>query len=421
MNTRPLKVLISGSGIAGSVFSHWLLRAHPTASITIVERAPSLRLSGAAVDIRSSAVEIIKKMNAEQEIRRCGTKEEGMALLNSNGDHVVTMSATGDTDTQSITSEYEIMRGTLNKIFIAPVQDRVSFLFNESVDRFEQHDDGVTVTLLNSKRVEKYDLLVAADGLGSKIRGTLLEKPSRDQIHDEGVHVAYFTIKEDLLKGSKIAQGFSTTNGRVLYLRPDPAGRTSCLMMNVTWSNNVEMKKRLNDAIKEGNDAYKRLLHAEFSDAGWVTPKVLQAMDESDDFYCSIFGQVRSPTLQRGRVVLLGDAGYATPGFGTSLAIIGSYVLAGELAAQGSDPTQMNLAAALERYEAYMLPLVKKSQDNFPFMQMLHPQTTWGISVRNVILRLVMGLRLDKLMFYLAPKLGFTDKGEPMPEYPWKA
>lgn len=71
------KVLISGSGIAGGVFAHWLLRAYPKAQITIVERDATMRLTGASVDIRSNAVDITKAMGIEPEIRKQSTKEEG--------------------------------------------------------------------------------------------------------------------------------------------------------------------------------------------------------------------------------------------------------------------------------------------------------------------------------------------------------
>src|SRR3954452_3120131 len=108
MSTTPPNVLISGSGIAGSVFAFCLLRAYPSANITIVERDPALRLTGASVDIRSSAVDIIKWMKLEQEIRDQTTKEEGIQFVKSNGRGVATLRASGRTDVQSITSEFEI-------------------------------------------------------------------------------------------------------------------------------------------------------------------------------------------------------------------------------------------------------------------------------------------------------------------------
>lgn len=161
-----LNILISGSGIAGSVFAFWLLRAYPNANITIVERDPTLRLTGASVDIRSSAVDIIKWMDAEQEIRNQTTKEEGVQWVEADGTPVATFRATGRSDFQSMTSEYEIFRGELAKIFLNPIMKRVKIIFDEFVDHYEQRDEGVVVTFAKSKEVVTYDLLVAADGLG---------------------------------------------------------------------------------------------------------------------------------------------------------------------------------------------------------------------------------------------------------------
>lgn len=409
-------ILISGSGIAGSVFTFWLLRAYPNANITIVERDTSLRLTGASVDIRSSAVDIIKWMGVEQEIRDSTTKEEGLQFVQADGKPVATLRATGRTDIQSITSEFEIFRGVLAKIFIDKIIDRVKLIFDESVDHYEQHDDGVVVTFAKSKEVKTYDLLVAADGLSSKIRGMMLNTKPHEQLFDEGVHVAYFTIKSDLLQGSRLAKWHNETDGRVVFLRPDPdpAGRTRANLMNVTTSGDIKTKERLNNALREGNESYMKLMEEMFGDVGWMAPQVLQGMRESDDFYCSLFGQIRSPKLQDGRVVLLGDAAYATPGFGTSLAIIGGYVLAAELLNHPGD-----VKTALGRYEGIMQPFVKKSQGMDNAMQILNPQTRRGIRIRNTILGFVTGSKLDRLVMRVASALGFTDGKAPIPEYQW--
>jgi 2-polyprenyl-6-methoxyphenol hydroxylase-like FAD-dependent oxidoreductase len=411
-----LNILISGSGIAGSVFAFWLLRAYPDADITIVERDPSLRLTGASVDIRSSAVDIIKWMGVEQEIRNQTTNEEGIQFVEANGKAVATLRATGRSDIQSVTSELEIFRGALAKIFIDPIIKRVKLIFDESVDHFEQLDDGVIVTFAKSKEVKTYDLLVAADGLGSKIRGMMLNSKPQEQLYDEGVHVAYFTIKSDLLQGGRLAKWYNATGGRIVFLRPDPdpAGRTRGNLMNVTTSGDTETKERLNNALREGNESYMKLMEEMFRDVGWVAPEVLQGMRESDDFYCSLFGQIRSPKLHDGRVVLLGDAGYATPGFGTSLAIIGGYVLAGELLSHPGD-----VKTALDRYEEIMLPFAKKSQGGDNAMQILNPQTQWGITIRNATLGFVTWTKLDRLVMGLASVLGFTEKKVLMPDYQW--
>jgi 2-polyprenyl-6-methoxyphenol hydroxylase-like FAD-dependent oxidoreductase len=413
-----LNILISGAGIAGSVFAFWLLRAYPNANITIVERDPSLRLTGASVDIRSSAVDIIKWMGAEQEIRNQTTNEEGMQIVCANGKAVATLRATGNSDIQSITSEFEIFRGALAKIFIDPIIKQVKLIFDESVDHFEQREDGVVVTFTKSKEVKTYDLLVAADGLGSKIRGMMLNSKPQEQLYDEGVHVAYFTIKSDLLQGGRLAKGYNATGGRAIFLRPDPdpAGRTRCNLMNVTTTGDIETKERLNKALREGNESYMKLMEEMFRDVGWVAPEVLQGMRDSDDFYCSLFGQIRSPKVHDGHLVLLGDAGYATPGFGTSLAIIGGYFLAGELLTYPGD-----VKTALEQYEGIMLPVVKSSQGGNYVMQLFNPQTQWGITIRNAILGFVTRTKLDRLALALASTLGFMEKKVSMPDYQWPA
>ncbi|PQE02975.1 hypothetical protein CJF31_00002804 [Rutstroemia sp. NJR-2017a BVV2] len=415
------KILISGSGIAGSVFAFWLLRAYPRARITIAERAPSLRLTGASVDIRSSAVDIIKHMNLEPAIRARSTNEAGIQWVRADGSPVGTIEATGRTDIQTFTSEYEIFRGELANIFIAPVRDRVKLLFDESVERFEhcEDDEGVLVTFARSKERAKYDLLVAADGLGSKIRGKLFGCSPREHIHDEGVHTAYFTINRDLLQGSRLAKGFIAPGGRVMYLRPDPdpAGRTRAMLLCVTRKSDVERKRRLDAALRDGSESYMQLMEEEFRSAGWLAPEVLQGMRDTDDFYSSFFAQVRAPALHSGRVVLLGDAGYATPGLGTSLAIMGGYVLAGEMLRHGGD-----VRAAVEGYEEIMLPFAKDAQGGVVgeyAMQVLNPQTEWGIAVLHAVVRLVTGLKLHKLAMGVAAALGVTDKKLSMPEYRW--
>ena len=166
--------------------------------------------------------------------------------------------------------------------------------------------------------------------------------------------------------------------------------------------------------MREGNESYMTLLEELFRDAGWLAPEVLRGMRESEDFYCSLFAQVRSPTLQADRVVLLGDAGYATQGFGTSLAIIGGYVLAGELLSHPDD-----IQTALKRYEEIMLPFVKSVQFDDSIFALANPQTQWGIGIRDAILSFVTWSKLDKLLMNVGAAVGFTEKKLAMPDYHW--
>jgi 2-polyprenyl-6-methoxyphenol hydroxylase-like FAD-dependent oxidoreductase len=341
-----------------------------------------------------------------------------MQFVKSDGSPIATLKATGRTDMQSMTSEYEIFRGELAQIFISPILDRVKIIYDEQVQSYEQDGEKVTVTFARSQKIESFDLLVGADGYCSKIRGAMLGAKPADQVFSEGVHVAYFTIKRDLLAGSLLAKGHNATGGRCLVLRPDPspAGRTRAMFINANWSSNKAAKERLDKAMRAGEGAYKDLMEELFTGAGWLAPEMLKGMRESDDFYCSVFAQTRSLKLQDGRVVLLGDAGHAMPGQGTSLAITGAFALAGELLRNPEE-----IAVATKCYEDLMLPFVQKQQggDVQFAMQLANPETWWGIAIRNVILWIVIGSGLVDLGMRVSAWLGFSEAKVDLPDYPW--
>jgi 2-polyprenyl-6-methoxyphenol hydroxylase-like FAD-dependent oxidoreductase len=93
---------------------------------------------------------------------------------------------------------------------------------------------------------------------------------------------------------------------------------------------------------------------------GWEVPKLLGMMPDAPDYYFDAAAQISMDRWSQGRVVLVGDAGYcASPmsGQGSSLALIGAYVLAGELAAaSGAYQT------AFQQYEKEMRPFVALNQ-----------------------------------------------------------
>lgn len=85
MAQKQLNILISGGGIAGTVLAHWLLKTS-NVRVTIIERAPEMRLSGQEVDIGGPAIGVIRLMNLEADIRRNGTGEAGLIFVNDKGD-----------------------------------------------------------------------------------------------------------------------------------------------------------------------------------------------------------------------------------------------------------------------------------------------------------------------------------------------
>ena len=139
------------------------------------------------------------------------------------------------------------------------------------------------------------------------------------------------------------------------------------------------------------------LLRRTFSDVGWVTPRALDALDDGP-YYFDAIGQMRLPRWSRGRAGLVGDAAYcASPlsGMSTSLALVGAYVLAGELASTGDPVT------AFGRFEQIMRPYVDRAQKLPPGGPRLgQPRTRAGIGVVHTLARALASRPAQKLAVF---------------------
>jgi hypothetical protein len=159
------------------------------------------------------------------------------------------------------------------------------------------------------------------------------------------------------------------------------------------------------------------LLRREFADAGWQSQRLLDAMDQAPDFYFHVIEQIKMAKWSNNRIVCLGDTAFApTPltGMGTSLAIIGAYMLAGELSKldSGEHPSR-----ALSAYEAKFRPYVEESQ-SIPFFvpAIMHPGMAWK---RWLLQGFVSGISKIVAIPWVKSRLGdpSDDVSFPLPEY----
>ena len=176
----PLKILVVGGGVAGPALAFWLSRIGH--QVIIVERFPALRALGAQIDIRGQGIEAAKRMGLIEAIRSKLVDEEGMSFVDTNGKVKGTILANkSGKGAQSLTSEYEIMRGDLVRIFYEATKDRVQYIFGKTVDRFTQDDEKVTAQFSDGT-TDTFDILVGADGQGSRIRTDILPLTPRIRI-----------------------------------------------------------------------------------------------------------------------------------------------------------------------------------------------------------------------------------------------
>ena len=383
-------ILVCGAGIAGSTLAFWLGKAGN--SVTIIERAPEIRNSGLGVDIRGPAVEVIRRMGLEEQIRSRTTGEEGLAFVDTR-DHVFALFEIDQENLEnSPTSEIEIMRSDLAQLISTAALDipNVRVEYGASVETISQNEDEVSVGFTSGESAT-FDMVIAADGLGSTTRKLILggDNEGPGPVRSLGQYTAYFTIPREERDGM-LWKWYNATGSRVLTTRPKNAD-TSCAYLSIMPRD----EKRIRNAMKGGMAEQKKELTTLFDGAGWQTPRLLGAMQNADDLYVQQIAQVILPSWHSGRCAVVGDAAYCPSplsGVGTSLAILGAYVLAGEIVKFKEDPR-----AALQAYEEKLRPYVLKKQHLPPGVPRLaSPSTAWGISVFNWIVWFVASSGISK-------------------------
>ncbi|KAK3073627.1 hypothetical protein LTR53_004637 [Teratosphaeriaceae sp. CCFEE 6253] len=368
-----MRILISGAGVAGPALA-WHA-AKTGAAVTILDKSESLLRSGHNIDVNGSALTVIKKMGLFDELRRLTTTEKGTQVLNDKGGVFASFPVRAG-HSASATSENEILRGDLAWMLYTASKARagVDYRFGVTVEEVISNGDEAVTVRLSSGETRDYDLLVAADGQWSKIRKQCFPSEAVTVV-DKDMYVAYSTIPR-LESDNDWWNVYFALGSRIITTRPDPYNTIRAMFTRMPW--NAAQKEAWQKASRGDRKTQLELLRREFADAGWQSRRLLDAMDEAEDFYFQAVQQIRMSTWSTGRVVCLGDTAYApTPltGMGSSLAILGGYVLGGELSKldDGEHPRR-----ALQAYESAFRPFVEKIQDIPSFVPAVaHPDVAW--------------------------------------------
>ncbi|QBD77582.1 FAD-dependent oxidoreductase [Ktedonosporobacter rubrisoli] len=365
-------ILISGASIAGPALACCLRRYgfQPT----VVERTKQLREGGYKVDIRGAAVEVARRMGIIDDIRRKSTNMRSATYVTSDNKPIVTMPA--DFMNGRVDGEDEIMRGDLACILYEQTRQEVEYLFGDSITSLVQNDDGVKVTFERGEP-RTFDLVIGADGLHSNVRRLSLGDDS-SFIHHLGGYISIFTIPNFLHLDHQELY-YSTPGKLVSIYSTGKNTRATCLF----FFTSPPLPYDYRDSMQQ-----KKLLANRFAGDGWHIPRLLQFMGDAPDFYFDSTSMIQMDHWSAGRVALLGDAAYcASPasGQGTGLALVGAYVLAGELHAAAGDYQQ-----AFARYESVMREYVKVNQEFATVaVKYFTPQTQIQLWFRNLMLRVL--------------------------------
>lgn len=344
------RILVSGASIAGLTTAYWLARYGFV--VTVVERAPQLRPGGHALDVRGPALGVAERMGILTTLRERSTKLTGIAVVDSDGKEIFRSTESTLTGGRLDSPDVEILRDDLCDVLYGAVGRRVEYLFGDSITSLTQDDSGVDVTFATAAP-RRFELVVGADGLGSGVR-RIAFGPDEQFLHAVGdLYVATFGMPNFL----------GLERWQVMYQQPDSVG---ALVMGLRKDVNARTYLGFNapkgiDYDPRDLEAQKRLLADRVAGAGWVIPQIVEHMQRATDFHFYSLSQVRMSRWSRGRIVLVGDAGYAVSlgtGQATSVAMVGAYVLAGELAAHPED-----LVGGITAYEDSLRAYVIRNQD----------------------------------------------------------
>lgn len=368
---RNRTILISGAGIGGPTLAFWLKAAgfEPT----LIERAPAPRTGGYVVDFWGLGYDIAERMGLRDALNRIGYHIGQMRIVNKQGKRVAGF---GTSVFLELTAGryVTIARSALSRLLIERIGDGVEMIFGDEIRNLRELEDCVELELENGGK-RKFDLVVGADGLHSKIRRLVFGPQDRFEKR-LGYTVAAFETTGYRPRDEGVYVMFSDPGrmvGRVA-LRDDQT-----LFLFVFTDDAAEL------ASDPDLSRQKAILRARFGDSAWEWPRILDALDRTNDLYFDRVSQIRMPKWSQGRIALVGDAGYCVSllaGQGSALAMTGAYVLAGELAKSSGRHVE-----SFANYEKVLRAFIDTKQRGAErFAGAFAPKTRWGLILRNQII-----------------------------------
>ncbi|OSC21821.1 hypothetical protein B8W69_27655 [Mycobacterium vulneris] len=355
------KVLISGASVAGAAAAFWL--GQHGFSVTVVERHRGPRPGGQAIDVRGPALTVLERMGLLGAAQKRKTQIQGSSVVDRDGNELsrdTDTALSGPSGVPIDSPNIELLRDDLVELLYGASQWTAEYIFDDTITAVQ--DDGAAVHVTFERTAPRsFDLVIGADGLHSNVR-RLVFGPEEDFIERLGTHAAIFTVPNflDLDYWQMWHYGDASMAG-VYSARNNTEARAMVGFMD------TDLRIDYRDTAAQLAELERRM-----AGDGWVRPQLLEYMRAAPDFYFDEMSQIKMDRWSQGRVALVGDAGYCCSplsGQGTSVALLGAYILAGELKAASQEGT-VDYEAGFANYHREFSDYVKRNQwlvvDNIP-------------------------------------------------------
>ncbi|MGW0479035.1 FAD-dependent monooxygenase [Nonomuraea sp. NPDC003214] len=366
------RVLVVGLGISG-IATALRLRQIGWKPV-VVERAPERRQGGHFIALfgagraaagRLGVLDAMTDLGADgasYDIDRSGRRRPGLSFKDFPG------------------RPWVMTRGDVEEAAFAALPPDVEIRYSTVPARIEQDAGGVDVTLTDTvtgaSTVERFGLVVGADGLRSTVRRLVF-----------GPHEAYLRRMNYMAVAFQLTgplPGFGQGDSVVLT---EP-GRSMWIFPFRHRPPMVLLSYRTDDVDAEFTSTAAERVRAAFGPepAGPALGAALDRLESADQVLFDSVEQVRMDRWHRGRVVLVGDAAWCVSlyaGMGASAGMAGADLLGTMLARHPGSLTE-----ALTRWERRLRPTIEYFQGNGMQMRSLFvPATRYELALRRVMLR----------------------------------